>query len=244
MWALLVVSFLACFASFILWTMERRARSKSRESKYVQQKQARHMWKVRVWKNVNVDQKKKRKGKKREKKQPEKECEESEICRNYWLSLSRSFVCCLFVRLAYVLRDKMTSDSCARRYITSKQINWLKLMEGRGNIPFICALPFRAEKGGGGCLSFFHFLLFFSSLFGKQIMQHVHWIVTHKHNWVSSAWTPLDDSKTIAVSLKGRLWQSFFLTLKCWNRHGRSFFVSFAHHVWNSRAKKLIKLFA
>lgn len=82
-----------------------------------------------------------------------------EICCHYWLC---RFLCSPFTQI----KDEM---SCVPLYITSRQINWLK------HISPLSILS---------C-----FLLLLKTIFGfhfnKQIMQHVHWIVTHKHNWTS-----------------------------------------------------------
>jgi hypothetical protein len=98
------------------------------------------------------------------------------------------------------LPDKRQMNRRVRLYITSQQINWLKLWRGWQEI--------------------FSLYLFF--FFGKQIMQHVHWIVTHSHNWVSFA-SFVGESRTTDDS--SRFWASFVME----KNRDRSLFLCHLH---------------
>lgn len=178
----LVLSFLP--SVIYMWTTAGKTRSKWRESKVNMYKQA-----SSTYVQSACMEKCERRSKK---KQSSQRRNAKEV--KYAATIDCHFLVCLFVGLLMCRKIK-ANDSCARRYITSQQINWLKLkqrVEEDEIFPFIYSLPFE---------------VFF---FGKQIMQHAHWIVTHKHNWVSSTWMLM----IVKPSLKGRLQRSLSLTWK------------------------------
>lgn len=200
-----------------MWTTARETRSKWRESKVNMYKQASKLdiCAKCVYGKMRTSIKKKQSSRRRNAKEVK-----------YAATIDCHFLVCLFVGLLMCRKIK-ANDSCARRYITSQQINWLKLKlreEDEEIFPFIYSLPFEV-------FTFFFFL------------RKTNYAARSLNRDTQAQLSELDvNTHDSEASVKGTTKTIAFVDVEI--DIDEAFVVSFAHHAWSSRARKLKKLFA